>query len=148
MQKIYIDIRFNLFFILIISFSIFYAGACSEKTTEVVEIELPASDLNYSEHILPLFINRCASRNGCHAQPSPARNLDLTTYQTTINHLVAGSTLLLIPGYGENSILYNILLGPVTTGSSYADRMPKDEQPLSVNNITGIRQWIDEGAPE
>ena len=148
MKVIHLDNRFKQTFILIVCYSVFFMASCSDKSTEVKEIDLPASDLTYSEHIRPLFINRCANRSGCHAQPSPAANLDLTTYQTTISHLVAGSTPLLIPGYGENSILYNVLLGPVDAGTYIIDRMPKDEQPLNANNIIGIRQWIDEGALE
>ncbi len=109
---------------------------------------LPESNLNYTDHISHLFRLRCGSENGCHSHLNtggrPARGLDLTSYQSSITHLIDGSELIIIPGQGEQSFLYNILLGPVSGRS----RMPKDRAPLTSVDTNGIRIWIDEGAPE
>jgi hypothetical protein len=117
---------------------------------EVIDnsIVLPESNLTYRDHIKPLFTVRCGSERGCHVHyndgGNPARGLDLTIYMDMINHLIDGSTDLIIPGQGEQSFLYNILLGPVSGRS----QMPKDRPPLNSNNMNGIRVWIDEGAIE
>ncbi len=116
---------------------------------EVVDggIVLPDSNLNYTEHIFLLFSVKCGSESGCHSPNFgglPARGLDLTNYQNMITHLIDGSELLIIPFQGEESFLYNILLGPISS----RPRMPKDRAPLTVNNIVGIRTWINEGAPQ
>jgi len=116
---------------------------------EVVDggIVLPDSNLSYTDHIFPLFSVKCGSESGCHSMNFgglPARGLDLTNYYNMITHLIDGNELLIIPFQGEQSILYNILLGP----ESGRPQMPKDRAPLSVNNILGIRTWINEGAPQ
>ena len=109
------------------------------------EIVPPDSNLNYTDDIFPLFSVKCGSENGCHSPNFggvPARNLDLTNYESIISHLIDGSERLVIPEQGEQSFLYNILLRPI----SGRRQMPPDRTPLSVNNIVGIRTWIDEGA--
>jgi hypothetical protein len=58
--------------------------------------------------------------------------------------MIDGSELLVLEFQGEQSFLYNILLGPI----SGRRQMPPDRAPLSVNNILGIKTWIDEGAPQ
>jgi len=112
------------------------------------EIVLPESNLSYTDHISPLFRLKCGSENGCHSYLNtggpPARDLDLTNYQSTITHLIDGSELIIVPGQGEQSFLYNILLGPV----SGRRQMPPDRTPLTINNIIGLKTWIDEGASE
>jgi hypothetical protein len=111
-------------------------------------IVLPESNLNYTDHLSYLFQVRCGSENGCHSHLNtggpPARGLDITDYDDLINHIIDDSTNLIIPGQGEQSFLYKILLGPV----SGRPQMPKDRPPLNSNNTNGIRGWIDEGAPE
>ena len=145
-MKKYSEIRkFILFFIFAFSISVFYAAACSDNATEPSnEVVLPDSNLNFTEHIRPLFINRCASRSGCHSSFEPAGGLDLTNYLEISTHLIDGSVPLIIPGQGSESFLYLILIAPQLG----RDRMPKDEAPLSGKNISGIRTWIDEGALE
>ena len=130
----------------IIFFALLNMNSCSENPSESEkEIELPASNLNYTDHIFPLFNVKCGSQSGCHSPNfggQPARGLDLTSYQSIITHLIDGSELLVLPFQGEQSFLYNILLAPI----SGRDRMPKNRATLSVNNIIGIKTWIDEGA--
>ena len=144
MRNLLLKYSFVWCFVFAFAGPIFYISACNTNTEPEEEIILPDSDLNYIDDIHRLFVVKCASRNGCHSYPDPARGLDLTEYQNTISHFVEGSVPLIIPGYGADSFLYNILREPLLTAS----RMPKNEKPLSANNIVGIRTWIDEGAPQ
>jgi hypothetical protein len=117
---------------------------------EVVDnsIVLPESNLVFTDHIQPLFRLRCGSENGCHAYTNtggpPARGLEMINYQALMTHSIDGSEPLIIPGEGEQSFLYNILLGPIAG----RPQMPKDRKQLNTNNINGIKTWIDEGAQQ
>ncbi|MEE9117226.1 MAG: hypothetical protein V3U02_01360 [Calditrichia bacterium] len=146
MKKIIAKYPFIFYIILVVLFSVLYTSSCSKNPTDSSkDIVLPDSNLNYTEHIFLLFSVKCGSESGCHSSNFgglPARGLDLTNYQNLITHLIDGSELLIIPFQGEESFLYNILLGPLPGRT----RMPKDRTPLTVNNIVGIRTWIDEGA--
>jgi hypothetical protein len=144
MNNLLLRYSIALYVILAFAIPILYISACNTNTDPEEEIILPDSELNYTDDIHRLFVVKCASRNGCHAYPEPARDLDLTEYQNIISHFVEGSVPLIIPGYGADSFLYNILREDLLTVS----RMPKNEKPLSANNIVGIRTWIDEGAPQ
>lgn len=123
-------------------------SACEDNPADANnEIVLPDSNLNYNDHIFQLFTVECGSENGCHSTHTgglPARGLDLTRYEVLIEHLVDGSERLVIPFQGDQSFLYNILLNPI----SGRRQMPPDRTPLSINNIVGIKTWIDEGAPQ
>ncbi len=136
---------FTFYLIIVLGISLFYAIACNTNSTEPEkEISLPDSNLNYIEHIQPLLITKCGSRNGCHGSFEPARGLDLTDYQLMISHIAAGNQQLIIPGSSEVSFLYNILQGQVLN----VPRMPLYEPKLEAKYIQGIKQWIDEGAEE
>ena len=146
MKKIISHYSFQFYTILLFSFSIIYTSSCSKNPTDPEkEFVLPDSNLNYTDHIFPLFTVKCGSENGCHSPNFggvPAKGLDLTNYESVRTHMIDGSELLVIPYQGEQSFLYNILLKPI----SGRRQMPQDRTPLSVNNIVGIRTWIDEGA--
>jgi hypothetical protein len=134
--------------VLIAAVSLLYIHSCKKNPSDPgSEIILPDSNLTYTEHLFPLFTAKCGSENGCHSPNFggvPARNLDLTNYQSVRTHMIDGSELIVIAFEGEKSFLYNILLGPI----SGRRQMPPDRAPLSVNNILGIKTWIDEGAPQ
>jgi hypothetical protein len=122
-------------------------NSCTSPTDAEKEITLPDSNLNYTDHIFPLFSAKCGSEDGCHSTyfgSLPANGLDLTQYDNLINHLVNDSEPIIIPGHGAESFLYRILLEPLLGRR----QMPPDRAPLSVNNIKGIKTWIDEGAPQ
>jgi len=146
MKKQYINYTYIIYIISIVALSILYMSSCEKNPTDSQsEIVLPDSNLTYTEHIFPLFTAKCGSESGCHSPNFggvPARNLDLTNYQSIRTHMIDGSELLVLEFQGEQSFLYNILLGPL----SGRRQMPPDRAPLSVNNIIGIRTWIDEGA--
>jgi hypothetical protein len=146
MGKIISKNPFIFYIIIIVSFSVLYTSSCSKNPSDSSkEIILPDSNLNYTDHIFPLFTVKCGSESGCHSPNFggvPARGLDLTRYDILIEHLIDGSTRLIIPFQGEESFLYHILLNPILGRR----RMPPDRASLSPNNIFGIKTWIDEGA--
>jgi hypothetical protein len=120
--------------------------SCSDNPADASkEIILPDSNLTYISDIQDLFRVECGSENGCHSTAfggPPAQGLDLLNYQSIMSHMVDGSEKLVIEYQGEQSFLYNILLNNI----SGRRRMPPDRAPLSINNIVGIKTWIDEGA--
>ena len=119
---------------------------CNESGTEPQEnIILPESNLNFNDHIFPLFSAKCSSRNGCHTFNSPAGNLPLTDYNEIINHFMndAPSEPLIHVGDGENSPLYIVL---IQDGYLGVPRMPFNGPYLNSNQYEGVKVWITEGA--
>jgi hypothetical protein len=115
-------------------------SGCKDKgitDPAVSDIVFPASNVSYSQHVDPLFQQRCAF-GGCHYGPSPAGGLDLTrpSYEALRNHFPA----LVVVGEPSNSILVQKIEGTLQP------RMPYNRQPLTDNQINGIRTWISEGA--
>jgi hypothetical protein len=147
MRELLTKYPYIIYFILIVSLSIFYMISCEKNPSDPSdEIVLPDSNLSYSQHIQPLFFSKCASESGCHSPNiggGPARGLDLTNYGVIRTHMIDGSELIVIEFQATESFLYNILLQPL----SGRRRMPPDRESLSPNNIQGIKTWIDEGAP-
>jgi hypothetical protein len=120
---------------------------CGDSSTQSeTEIVLPDSNLSFigENQIQQLFIVKCASRNGCHSTTDQAGGLDLTDYQSIEFHFVDNTVQLVVKGQGEQSFLYQILLGPQLG----IPRMPLEEAALNSNNRHGVKTWIDEGAPE
>jgi len=146
MQKKITNNPFFIYTILVFSISVIYLSSCDDNPADSSkDIVLPDSNLNYTDHIFPLFTVKCGSENGCHSPNFgglPARGLDLTDYNSIRTHMIDGSEHLVIENQGELSFLYNILLSPI----SGRRQMPPDREPLSINNIVGIKTWIDEGA--
>ena len=100
-------------------------------------IVFPSSNVSYSQHIDPLFQQRCAL-GGCHAGSSAQDGLDLfaPSYNSLINH----QPKLVNPGSSNNSLLSERIDGRIPP------QMPYLSQPLTTNQINGIKKWIDEGA--
>ena len=121
--------------------------ACKDEGPNPAEQEfvLPESNITYSDHLEPFFLAKCGSRSGCHGPTDKAGGLDITSYTAIREHLVyssVGDVILVIPGDGESSFLYNVLI------RDYLDtpRMPLDGPYLNQNNVNGVKTWIDEGA--
>ena len=146
MQKKIANNPFFIYTILVFLISVIYLSSCDDNPADSSkDIVLPDSNLNYSDHIFPLFTVKCGSENGCHSPNFgglPAKGLDLTDYNSIRTHMIDGSEHLVIENQGELSFLYNILLSPI----SGRRQMPPDREPLSINNIVGVKTWIDEGA--
>lgn len=92
------------------------------------------SDVNYEEHILPIFEQHCAE---CHGADDPEEGLQLTTYKAALAGSVYGAVIK--PGDPDNSYLVEL----VATG-----QMPKKGPDLTPAEIETIVAWIKAGAPE
>ena len=114
--------------------------ACKESTKSDEEIILPQSNITYFKHIQKLFSVKCAAP-GCHNYLDHSGEHDLTDYTSIMTKSVENE-LIVIPGYGEQSFLYRILL------EDYKGeiRMPPNGPYLNSNNTNAVKVWIDEGA--
>lgn len=93
--------------------------------------------MSFSKQVEPLFLQTCAGA-GCHGGSQPAANLDL---EVDVWHsLIDYSPPIIIVKNGNNSPLVKYLDGRL------APQMPLRSQPLSTNQINGVKKWIDEGA--
>lgn len=108
------------------------ANATTSASTEANATAL--SNVNYQDHILPIFEQHCAE---CHGADDPEEGLQLTTYQGVMAGSIYGSVVK--PGDPENSYLVEM----VVTG-----KMPKKGPDLSPAEIETIVAWIQAGAPE
>ena len=101
-----------------------------------IDIVFPASNISYGKYVQPLFDRGCAY-SGCHAGDSPPDGLNLEDYQDALSSDLG----VIIPNDTTNSrIIWSI------QGTHGAQRMPPDRDPLTPNQIKGIKQWILEGA--
>lgn len=83
----------------------------------------------FERDVLPVFLNSCAI-SGCHSGNGEA--MRLTNYSEISNGVV--------PGKPYSSRTYNALIKTIGEG-----QMPPG-QPLSIDNRTIIRIWIEQGA--
>ena len=139
--------RFILFPLSIFIFLTLIAYACSDNgnNPQDKEFVLPDSNLTYVDDIGPLFLAKCGSNSGCHNPTDKAGGLDITNYQAILFHQVQtefGTVNLLIPGNGDGSFLYQVLLQNFIE----TPRMPFNGPYLNANNTNGVNTWIDEGA--
>ena len=119
-DKIYL----SLIFLLIVT-SVTWISSCTHDTDIT-----GYPDVCFQRDVLPVFLNSCAM-NGCHSGGSES---SLTTYNQIVRNVV--------PGNAQKSKIYQVI-----SSSWGIQRMPPD-QPLSIDNRTLIRLWIEQGAAE
>jgi len=104
------------------------------------ELQIP-SEVSYSRDVQPIFDAYCVS---CH--PSSG-NLDLRrgySYNNIVNVPASGYPgILVVPNDPEASVLYK----KIDKSGVYGANMPIG-RPLSTTDITIIRTWIEQGAPD
>lgn len=88
-------------------------------------------DVCFDTEILPIFTNSCAI-SGCH--DVGGERIPLNNY-TNISRAV-------VPGDPEASDVYKAIT------SSWGEKKMPPDQPLSIDNRTIIRLWIEQGAVE
>ncbi len=94
--------------------------------------------VTYVQDIEPIMANYCV---GCHSGGNPASELDLTTYANIFEEgAKAGPAV--IPGEPDESPLVQYIRGILRP------QMPRNEPPLSEDDLHAIRMWIAAGAPE
>jgi hypothetical protein len=127
---------------------VFFAGFISCKSNTEPEdnnggIVYPDSGLSFSQHIRPIFLNDCASTGTCHQSAIRAGGLDL---ESDPPDFISSYGQVVIPFRSDQSILYQVLFGPV---ANVSNRMPPPDfsvAGLRDNEIKAIGTWIDEGA--
>lgn len=119
-DKIYLSLA-----LLLILTTVSWITSC---THEAKIPDMPA--ICFAGEVLPIFANNCAISN-CHDGQGES-DLVLNNF-LNISHDV-------VPGKPNSSKIYEAIIA--TTGEN---KMPPD-QPLSLNNRTIIRLWIEQGA--
>jgi mono/diheme cytochrome c family protein len=102
-------------------------NSCKHETIKIEKGTLNDSTIYFSTQILPIFQSNCATTQ-CH---NGSEEFDLSQYSSIKEHLQ--------PGNANNSEIYNVLT------SIYLGVMPPNK-PLTLNQRTLIKLWIDQGA--
>ena len=111
-------------------------SGCKDTSINPEEYIFPTSNVSYARDVQPFFNITCAI-TGCHGQGTQQSMLRLNSYQELMDY----SLFEVIPKDPENSELVKRI-----EGRSAGQRMPLYRQPLTQNQINGIRAWIGEGA--
>jgi hypothetical protein len=111
--------------------------SCKDERPNVSTIVFPDSNIHYGRDVDALFTQTCLGSQ-CHSGSSPAKGLDLTppSYDNLMNHVPR----LVVSGTTSNNLLIQRLDGTIPP------RMPSNQNPLTDNQINGIKTWIKEGA--
>jgi mono/diheme cytochrome c family protein len=109
-------------------------GSESAATDTSTDTEVDLTNVNYQDHVLPIFEEHCAE---CHGAEDPEEGLELTRYRTAIVGSMNGPVI--EPGDPDNSYLVELIV---------KGEMPKRGDPLSPDQIDIITAWIEAGAPE
>ena len=134
--------RLSTFFLLLGFILLISSGLISCKDTQTNPssvIVFPDSNVSFSKYVKPLFQQKCTG-SPCHGGSAPASGLNLespSSYEALMNH----TPTLVIPR-DTNSLLMERLDGRLP-------QMPPPKFPqLTLNQIDGVKKWIEEGASE
>jgi hypothetical protein len=120
-------------FILIVLIS-----ACDDtiKVTELDNVKIPSTNISYGQYIQPVFTAKCTF-SGCHNDQDLAGGYSLTSW--------ANATDLkeVMPSLPQNSMLVWRIKG---TSGTIMPPIYAGYWALTSNQITGIYNWIKEGA--
>jgi hypothetical protein len=112
--------------------------ACDDTITasDLDNVKIPDSNVSYSKYIQPIFNGKCGAVNGCHDTESQKGGVILSSWSTVRNYEIV------VPGNIANSKLVWAIEGIGAT------LMPPQGvvNPLTKNQIAGIKTWIKEGA--
>lgn len=99
-------------------------------------VEISPSDDFFTRKVQPIFAKACY---GCHSGSDPKAQFNLSIKEAALKGGVSGPAI--IPGNSADSLLLRRVLGAGDTR-----QMPLAGKPLQPEQITILRQWIDEGA--
>jgi len=112
--------------------------SCKDEKPNTSGYLLPDSNISYSRDIDPLFAQTCLGSQ-CHSGSSPAQGLNLEP--PSYGKLIFYVPTLVVPR-DTNSLLLQYINGKMFP------RMPSNQNPLTTNQIDGIKEWIKEGAKD
>ena len=117
-------------------------SSCKDDSNPVNKIEdivFPAKNISYKRTIQPLFNIACAVP-GCHSFEDRKGNIDLTSYEA-----LKLAPNLVVAGKPELSRLTKSVEAWYTPNGT--NPMPP-YRALTSNQVTGLKQWITEGATD
>jgi hypothetical protein len=122
-------------FPLIMALVLIYACDDSITASDLDNVTIPDSGVSYGKYIQPIFTVKCAM-SGCHDTSTQAGGVILTSYMYVNNYSIVTA------GYPTTSKLVWAIEG------NGAQLMPPKAvvNPLTKNQIAGIKTWIKEGA--
>lgn len=125
-------------YLVILIFAGFLFFSCDDSITgsELDNKVIPSSNVSYQEYIQPVFTTKCAM-SGCHDDRTQSGGIALTSYG-----YATASYSMIAPGLPANSKVVWAIEG------NGARLMPPlgVVNPLTKNQIEGIKTWIKEGA--
>ena len=111
------------------------AAVAAEKPIEVVKLDRNAP-IAYEKDIEPIFKNKCTV---CHSGNQCKGKFDASTYVSVMKG--SGKGPVIVPGKSADSPLVR---SAGKTGKPFMP--PKDEEPLTPQELALIKLWIDQGA--
>ena len=100
--------------------------------------------INYTTQVQPIFYNHCLE---CHVSVNGSGALELDSYEYLMQD-DSNNGPVVFPFNADSSLLYRVLLrdSVITPNEPICCRMPKNADPLSLEQQTIIYNWINEGA--
>jgi hypothetical protein len=103
-----------------------------------------------SGDVQPILTGNCAF-SGCHAGSSPAQGMNLSEGQTFSSTVGVASNELptmnrIEPGDADQSYLVNKIQGTQDAVGGSGGQMPLGGTPLTTEQVTTIRAWVEAGA--
>jgi uncharacterized membrane protein len=117
------------FLFLILFGGLIVYSSCTHETTLQPDLQ---ETVYFDTQVLPIFQNTCGV-SGCHNSGTRKEGYDLSNYASIVSKGI-------VPGEASNSLIYKTITGD-------AKLMPPDN-PLSIDQRTLIKLWIDQGASE
>lgn len=123
-------------------------AACSSETIDNTALTDPDPDSNpdpivvsYAQDVQSIFTQSCGG-SGCHID-SATNGVRLVSHAAVLGSVgVQYGSAVVIPGNAAGSPLVD----KISAGPRFGSRMPLGRGPLSGQQITTIRNWIDDGA--
>jgi WD40 repeat protein len=128
----------TVFIIAALAFGITAADKKPEKPVEPIKVvKLDRNDaVTYEKDIAPVLENKCAY---CHSGPVKEAKFDMGTYEALMKGGKRGVPI--VPGKPDQSLLVKL------AGRSEKPTMPpKNEEPLTPQELALIKLWIEQGA--
>lgn len=128
-------------YILSVLMGVYLISSCTHEPEDVIPGNIDTSlvcdpSVTYFQNkVLPIFQSNCAL-SGCHDLQTAESDVILSSYEEIIK---SGE---IVPGKASESDIYEVI-----TVNDQDDRMPPPpNEPLSQDQITAIRDWINQGA--
>jgi hypothetical protein len=136
-----------LFFILFLAFCS-DGGLAPDRRSYII----PDKNISYYEDLQPMFNGKCGFGSQCHTAENIYNSLFFDNKDSFINYELSETGAVLVDPIKDKEApdfapLYQIVKGRYVN----LERQPPlsfGREPLTKNQIDGIRQWILEGAPD